>query len=98
MTLQNKKFAALVIFAFVTLSALFEFSVAYFFGGNPIQSALQEIAFYAVFVIACLILWFVGIKIMHLDAKGPVPWYASPVLWLCPLLIITLTIMFRGGV
>jgi hypothetical protein len=98
MTSENKKYAILAVLMFAILSALTEYAITYLFGGNALENALHKIAFYAAFAIICLFLWFVGIKIMHLDAKGPVPWYASPVLWLIPLLLLTLTLMFRGGV
>jgi hypothetical protein len=95
---ENKKYVILAILVFVILSVITEYAITYFFGGNALENALHKFAMYAVLAIVCLFLWFVGIKIMHLDAKGPVPWYASPVLWLSPLFLLVLTLMFRGGV
>ena len=94
---QNKKYAILLTVVFVMLSAMFEFSITYIFGGDAIQSALNRVAFYAVTAVVCVILWFVGIKVLHLDAQGPVPWYASPVVWLSPILVVTLIVMFSGA-
>lgn len=92
---QNKKSLLLLLAVFVLLSTLSEVMFADFFGGDPIRNAPFEMAFFAAFSAVCAALWFLGIKIMHLDAKGPVPWYASPVLWLSPFFIITRIMMFK---
>ena len=65
------------------------------FGEPYLEKASMQAAVYLFFGAVCIGCWFIGIKFMKLDAKGPVPWYASPVVWLSPLFVLTLTIMFR---
>ena len=98
MTVKNNKIPLLAITLIIALNVLLEFSSAYFFCGEPVKRAAIEFAFYISVGVTCFVFWFVGIKILHLDATGPVPWYASPVLWLSPVFVITLVIMFSGGV
>ena len=98
MTAKNNKLLLLAIALFILLNVLLEFLSAYFFGGEPIKRAAIEFGFYISIGVICFVFWFVGIKILHLDATGPVPWYASPVLWLSPVFVITLVIMFSEGV
>ena len=95
---ENKKYTILMVFVFAILSTLADLVLSYILGEDAIQSALNKIAFYVASALLCLGLRFIGIRVMHLDAKGPVPWNASPVLWLSPLFIGVLILMFRGGV
>jgi hypothetical protein len=98
MTSENKKYTALMVFMFIAISTLADFFLSIILGEDAIQSAINKIAFYSIAAISCLGLWFVGIKVMRLDEKGPVPWYASPVLWLSPVFVGVLILMFWGGI
>lgn len=93
----KSKSLALAVSIFVVSVILVELTIAFLFEAKPLGNYLYKLAFYVAAFLFWWLCWFVGIKVMHLDASGPVPWYASPVVWLAPVVIFTIILMMGFG-
>ena len=86
----------IAVLSFCAINTLVLPLAPYFFGKSYTESFLQHFVFYITLLIIVPALWFVGIKVLNLDAKGPVSWYSSPLVWFTPIFIVVLYFMFAG--
>jgi VIT1/CCC1 family predicted Fe2+/Mn2+ transporter len=68
--------------------------IPFFFGSSYLEGVLQYAMFYVVALFVIIALWVVGIKLLKLDSKGPIPWYASPLVWFTPIFLGVMYSMF----
>jgi hypothetical protein len=38
--------------------------------------------------------WPFATKVLHLDKRGDLPWYASPLVWFTPIFLVIMYLMF----
>ena len=68
--------------------------VSFLFGDSYFGGVRQYAIFYAIAFLVIVALWCVGIRVMKLDAKGPISWYASPLVWFTPIFCVVMYMMF----
>jgi len=90
----NRKGAVGYFLIFGAINILIFPIIPFFFGDSYLDGVRQYAIFYAIAFLVIVALWLVGIRVMKLDAKGPIPWYASPLVWFTPIFCVVMYSMF----